>query len=275
MITPCAAGEIHQKEANIQGHFLDYLPLWLIYLLTVGLGLLAVEAGFRLGKYWKRRHPDEQETHIGAMIGATLGLWAFLLAFLVSMSTSRFDERRSLVVQEANSIGTTYLRAGYLPEPYSSESRELLREYAKLRLEMYDLDRYPEDIARSAIIHTELWSRAQELAIAQPSPVIALYITTLNETIDLHTTRLTALTTGRVPFTIYLSMYLVAALALLMLGFQSGISGQRDWIVTLTLILIFSAIMLLIVDLDRPWGGWLRVSQQPMIDLIGGFSSFK
>ncbi len=93
-------------------HLLDYLPLWVIYLLTVGLGLLAEELGFHLGKYWKARHPDEQESHIGAMIAASLGLWAFLLAFLVGIAANRFDARRELVVEEANSIGTTYLRAG-------------------------------------------------------------------------------------------------------------------------------------------------------------------
>jgi hypothetical protein len=68
------------------------------------------------------------------MLGATLGLWAFLLAFVVGMATTRFEERRSLVVQEANSIGTTFLRAGFLPEPYASRSRELLREYAVSRV---------------------------------------------------------------------------------------------------------------------------------------------
>ena len=257
-------------------HLIDNLPLWAVYLLTIGLGLLAVELGFRFGKYWKERHPDEQESHIGAMIAATLGLWAFLLAFLVGIATSRYDARRALVVEEANSIGTTYLRAGYLPEPYASQNRELLREYAGERLKLVELNTYAAARQRSEEIHPLLWAIAQELAVTQPAnPVLALYINSLNQTIDLHTSRVTALTTARIPFTIDIGMYLVAILGLGMLGFQSGINGKRNLIVTLVLILIFSSVMLLIIDMDRSWGGLIRVNQQPMKDLISSFASFK
>ena len=259
-----------------QLHLIDALPLWAVYGLTIGLGMLAVELGFQLGKYWKKRNPDEVETHIGTMIASTLALWAFLLAFLVGIATNRFDARRALVVDEANSIGTTYLRAGYLPEPYGSRSRELLREYAGERLKLIELNTFGAARQRSEEIQPRLWAIAQELAQTQPAnPVLALYIDSLNQTIDLHTSRVTALTTARVPFPIYASMYLVAILGLFMLGFQSGINGKRDLIVTLVLVLIFSGIMLLIIDMDRPWGGALRVSQQPMIDLIASFASFK
>jgi hypothetical protein len=257
-------------------HLIDNLPLWVVYLLTISLGLLAVELGFRLGKYWKEGHPDEQESHIGAMIAATLGLWAFLLAFLVGIATSRFDARRALVVDEANSIGTTYLRAGYLPEPYALQSRELLREYASERLKLVELNTYAAARQRSEEIQPELWAMAQELATTQPANlVLALYIDSLNQTIDLHTSRVTALTTARIPFTIYIGMYLVAMLGLVMLGFQSGINGKRNLIVTLVLILIFSSVMLLIIDMDRQWGGFLRVNQQPMKDLISSFANYK
>ncbi|HJS18828.1 MAG TPA: hypothetical protein VJ785_08765 [Anaerolineales bacterium] len=257
-------------------HIIDSLPLWAVYLLTVGLCLLAEELGFLLGKSWKKRHPQASESQIGPMIAATLGLWAFLLAFLVGNAASRFDARRDLVVNEANSIGTTFLRAGYLPEPYTSESRALLKEYANERLRLVELDTYLPARQRLEEIQVGLWGIAEQLAESQPpNPLLALYITSLNETIDLHTNRITVLTVGRVPFTIYAGMYLVAFLGLLMLGFQSGIGGYRDLFATIVLIAIFSGIMLLIIDLDRPWGGLLRVSQQPMQDLIDSFSSFK
>jgi MFS family permease len=260
----------------VRTHIIDNLPLWAVYLLTIGLGLLAVEIGFRMGKYGKERNPDEHERHIGAMVAATLGLWAFLLAFLVGIASDRFNTRRALVVEEANSIGTTYLRAGYLPEPAAGQSRALLREYAGERVKLTELETYAVARQRAEEIHPLLWAMAQELASTQPAnPVLALYIASLNETIDLHTARITALTVARVPFTIYAGMYLVAALGLLMLGFQAGITGRRDLIVTIALIMVFSGIMLLIIDLDRPWGGLLRVSNQPFIDLIAGFDSFK
>jgi hypothetical protein len=250
--------------------------MWAVFVLTVAIGLLAVEVGFRLGKYWKKRHPEEQESHIGAMIGSTLGLWAFLLAFLVGIAINRYDLRREVVVNEANAIGTTWLRAGYLPEPYGSQSQALLREYAGERLRLAVFETHTSGRERSEAIHAELWALVEQMAANEtPDQFKGLYVSALNETIDMHTIRIAAITTARVPYTLYIAMYLVAVLAMLMLGFHGGISGQRDWIVTIVLVVIFSLVMLLIIDLDRSWAGFLRTSQQPMIDLLRGFDGFK
>jgi hypothetical protein len=261
---------------QIQMNLLDYLPIWVIYLLTVGLSLLAVELGYRMGILRKRHHPDEDETIINTMLGATLAMWAFLLAFLVSIAANRFDERRSLVVQEANAIGTTYLRAGYLPELYRSESRKLLQGYAASRVALNQLDGFKQAVNAAPELQASLWNLAQEMAINSPSnPIYSLYISSLNETIDLHTSRVVSLTTSRIPYTIYVGMYIIGVLGLFMLGYHNGLSEKRNWVITVVLVLIFSTIMLLIIDLDRPWGGFLTVSQQPMVDLINSFKSFK
>ncbi|MCB0040839.1 MAG: hypothetical protein KDE23_14215, partial [Caldilinea sp.] len=90
------------------------LPIWVTYVLTVAFALLAIECGYWLGRQWQRRYPDEKESGVGALAGATLGLLAFLLALTMSMAVGRFDTRRQLVVEEANAIGTTFLRADYL-----------------------------------------------------------------------------------------------------------------------------------------------------------------
>jgi hypothetical protein len=109
-------------------NILDSLPLWGVYLVTVLLSLLAIELGYQLGRIWQRRSHVEKEGPVGALSGATLGLLAFLLAFIIGMAMTRFDARRLLVVDEANAIGTTFLRAGFLDEPIRGESRALLRE---------------------------------------------------------------------------------------------------------------------------------------------------
>jgi len=70
-------------------------------------------------------------------------------------------------------------------------------------------------------------------------------------------------------------MYIIGVLGLFMLGYHSGISGKRNWIISMVLILVFSTIMLLVIDLDRPWDGLLTVSQQPMIDLVNSLISFR
>src|SRR5512139_2394357 len=117
---------------------LAMLPPWSIFLLTALILFLAFEAGLRLGKIVQQRWPDKYEAGVGTKVGAALTILALLLAFVINFSISIFNERRQLVVSEANAISTTYLRAGYLPEPYKGESRRLLRDYLSLRLELID-----------------------------------------------------------------------------------------------------------------------------------------
>src|SRR6478736_1341916 len=113
---------------------LDQLPLWGLFLTIVVLVLAAIEGGYRLGSYRHRQEGREKEAPVGAMVGATLGLLAFMLAFTFGMAASRFDTRKQLVLDEANAIGTTYLRAAMLPEK-RDEVRDLLRSYVDARLE--------------------------------------------------------------------------------------------------------------------------------------------
>ena len=91
---------------------LDLLPIWGVFLATVAVVLLAVEGGFRLGQYRRRRSEQEDRPPVGEMVAATLALLAFMLAFTFGLAASRFDVRRGLVIDEANAIGTTYTSHG-------------------------------------------------------------------------------------------------------------------------------------------------------------------
>ena len=97
---------------------LDLLPIWAVYIFTVIVLFLAEEVGFRSGRLVQKRWPDGAEASVGTMVGAALVLLGFLLAFVTSIAIGNFNQRRHLVVLEANAIETTYLRAGYLAEPY-------------------------------------------------------------------------------------------------------------------------------------------------------------
>ena len=95
---------------------IDALPLWGLFIAILLVVLVSVECGYRLGKYRHARHEQEKEAPVGTMVGATLGLLAFILAFTFGLAATRFDTRRQVLLDEANAIGTTYLRAGMLPE---------------------------------------------------------------------------------------------------------------------------------------------------------------
>jgi hypothetical protein len=233
------------------------------------LGLyLVFEVGFRLGRWYQERTPGEQEGPAAALVGSLLALLAFLLAVTMGMAADRFDARRGLVLAEANAIGTTYLRAGYLSAPEGPESRALLREYVPLRLSTVSNEQLIANTQRAGEIQLELWSRAEALAIETPdSDLIGLYIESLNELIDLGEARVTAFTAGRVPDTIIWLLILGAALSMAMVGYSAGLTRRRSVLTAIVLVVALSAVLTLVLDLDRPREGFLQVSQQPLLDV--------
>lgn len=246
---------------------LDAVPILVLMPLTVVVALAAVEFGRWLGQ--RTRIPGaEPEGAVGASVGATLGMLAFVLAFTFSMSASRFDERKQIVIEDANAIGTTYLRAALLPEPAATQLRRVLREYVDLRLDaIVKGDRLEDMIPRSEQIHGELWERAVALANEQPTfTTIPLFIQALNGMIDSHGKRVAAVR-NRMPPTIWAFMFVTTAIAMVSIGYQAGVSGGRRRAAIVCLAVAFAGVIMLIADLDRPQQGFLRVSQQPMLDL--------
>ncbi|MDB5336395.1 MAG: hypothetical protein JWN70_2014 [Planctomycetaceae bacterium] len=248
--------------------WLDYLPLWALFALTVALVIAAVEGGFRLAVFRKRQSESGIDAPISSVIGGTLGLLAFLLAFTFGLAASRFDARRALLLDETNAIGTAYLRAGMVPEAESHEIRRYLREYVHLRAEAAKRPReLPEIIARSEALQDEMW--AQALLVARKdsnSEMNALFVESLNEVIDMHSKRV-IVGQYQIPAVIWLSLYIVSIISMAGVGYQFGRAGSRDIAVSLFLALSFSIVIGLIADLDRGYEGALQVSQQPMIEL--------
>lgn len=246
----------------------DYLPVWGVFLSTVAAVLLSIEGGYRLGTYRRRLSEREDRAPVGEMVAATLALLAFLLAFTFGLAASRFDVRRGLVVEEANAIGTAYLRASLLPEPHRSEVRNLLRDYVDVRLEAVEPGKLAQSITRSRELHARLWDHAAAAGTENPSSiVVGLFIGSLNEVIDLHTKRLMLGAGNRIPGAIWTVLYFVTVVGTAVMGYHTGLAGSGRSLAMLALILAFSAVMALIADLDRPQEGLLRVSQQAMSDL--------
>ena len=113
----------------------DHAPLWMLFLISAILTLVAVEIGFVVGRRRGRSRDRETDAPVGAMTGATLGLGAFILAFTFSMAGARYDVRKQLVLDEANAIGTAYLRTDLMPDDAAAQARASLREYVAIRLD--------------------------------------------------------------------------------------------------------------------------------------------
>ena len=246
---------------------IDALPLWALFIVILLVVLFSVEFGYRLGKYRRSRHEQEKEAPLGTMVGATLGLLAFVLAFTFGLAAARFDARRQALLDEANAIGTTYLRAGMLPER-GEQIRGLLRDYVGIRLEAVQSDNVTEAIGRSEDIQQKMWTEAETVGQKNPnSIVVGLFVQSLNQMIDLHAVRMQAGLRSRIPGAIWLGLFAVAALSLATMGYHAGLSGTRRSLATLAVAVTFSVVIELIADLDRPQEGVLRVSQQALLDV--------
>ena len=194
------------------------------------------------------------------------------------MALSRFEGRRDAVLNEANAIGTTALRARLLPAPHNAQALKLLREYVQVRLDI--TRRVPsaaelnDAIARSNALQEALWGEAQAAAAKDAAMVpTGIFIQTLNEMIDNQEKRLTA-GRNRVPNIVLLALYGIAIVAGAFTGYGSGLEKGRSRLpVYLTGILV-SSVILLIQDLDRPNTGFITVSQQPMLDAAAGIAAY-
>ena len=248
---------------------LDKLPVWLLYGGTVLLLLGGSEIGFRLGMWRKARMSEGEKAPANTMMGSTLGLLAFILAFTFGMSNSRFDVRRQLVLDEASAVLRAYQRAQFLPEPQRNNCSQLLREYIALRNSLpltKDIKEMEGVALRSENVQNELWQQAAMLA-DRPSAVLAGFMQSLAELTDLQMKRVRAAVWNRIPTTIELALYGIAFLGLGALGYAAGLGGSRTTIPAVVLVLVFSAIIVLIVDLERPRQQLFKVSQEPMLDV--------
>lgn len=252
--------------------WLDEVPFWGLYAATVVMLLISSEIGFQLGCFrYRFFRKKEEKSQAGAIMTAALSLLALILAFTFSMAAFRFADRKQLVVEEANAIGTAYLRTLLFSEPQSTLGGDLLRQYVDVRLEIAKTDnprRLKQIIIRSEELHTQLWSQVVSLAKKHPDSIlVGLYIQSLNEVIDLHAKRVAAGIRNRIPVSVWFTLYLVASLSMIVMGYHGGLTCVRSTITTIALVLIFSAVMLLIIDLDRPYQTLFTVSQEAMFDL--------
>jgi predicted membrane protein len=246
-----------------------WVPAWIIAPALLLLLVAAAEIGFRGG----RAHPvakDEGDS-LSTVEGAVLGLLALLLAFTYSLASSRFEVRQQLVADEANSIGTTMLRAGLVASPQREAIEKELRAYLDARVEFYeagvDLPRIETAIHEAERLQDQLWSSVRELASSRaPTPLDALFVGSLNEMIDLHEKRIVAMR-NHVPESVLFLLMFFAAIAVAMVSYGVGRKERRNVWSSLVLPLLIVAVVIVTIDLDRARRGFIQVSEQALLDL--------
>lgn len=248
-------------------------PVWVTALCVAVLFLVALEAGFRVG-FWRRKDgaalPEDEGSDIA--LTSMLALLGLVLAFTYSFALSRADARKQAIINEANAIGTAFLRADLAPEPSRTELRVALRDYAQSRVAHQATTgtraNLQKTLARSLEIQSELWPLTSRMVKGGYSgPISALIVQSINEVIDMHTVRY-AVSQDRLPGAVFGMMLFIAAASLFITGFSASTQGRfKRWrLVFLSLVL--AAVITVITDFDRGRSGLVRLSQQSIIDLI-------
>ena len=218
----------------------------------------------------RSRTQPEKAKDGGSVPAAVLTLLGLLLGFTFAMAISRHDTRRELVVQEANSIGTTVRRAQLLPEPQAASVSRLLREYVALRIEAHRETQFSQRFATlrkaSAGLHERLWNEAVAAAAKQPSPITASFIVSLNETIDFEGTRIAA-KRNHVPGAVWLLLLCVAGCGLWLTGWEAGIARGHPFLARFLFPLLIAVVTALITDIDTPRGGLITLDDRPLLEL--------
>ena len=235
-------------------------------LATMMFAALAGYGGRQLQRRWTRGREETEHSQESYLVGSVLGLLALLLAFSFSWAIQRYEERRHLVVQEANAIGTSYLRAQLLDEPHRSRLSGLLVEYTENRIKLGNAGGdQKSELSRNDQLLTEIWAAvAAARNSANAHGVTTAILLTFNEVIDLDTERKVARQV-RVPAPVLLLLYGFLIMTALVLGFV--LEERRAWIGASVLFVLVSLYVGIIADLNRPTSGAVQESQEPMLML--------
>ena len=240
---------------------LDFWVLAGALLVTI---LVLLEVGRRIGVHRRRVDPDHASSGLGAIEGAVFGLMGLLIAFTFSGAAERFDARRHLVGEEANAVEAAYLRLDLLPAAAQPQLKQDLREYLDFRLAMYasmrsNFERSQEDFARAKEMQHKIWEEAAAACQQQSSPAVTtLVMSSLNEMIDITTTRLVAMQTHP-PVVVFYGLALLVMASSLLAGYGMAGSKKRSWMHMVVYSVITAATLYVILDMEFPRFGLIRI----------------
>ncbi len=245
-----------------------------IFALCLFLGmLLFLEFGWRAGLRRAGKDLEDSRTGVGAVEGAIFALLGLLIAFTFAGAASRFDTRRQLVVEEANAIGTAYLRLNLLSGEAQTALQENFRHYLDSRLEVYrklpDIAAAKEELARATKLQGEIWNQAVTACRAEGyQPAAMLLLPAVNAMIDITTTRTVAAQTHP-PFIIFVMLFGLALISSFFVGHGMAEGKTRNWLHIIGFAGVFAISVYVILEIEFPRMGLIRVDavDQVLVEL--------
>lgn len=257
---------------------LSALAAWSFYAfgaLLMAAQLSAYAAGFRFGRR-RRQSADTEPEGVGIVVGGIMGLLGFVLALTLSFANSRFEERRTGTLAEANAIGTAWLRAGAIDHPRGHAIAGLLENYTQLRRDFVGADADPALVqqlnARTNAMQSEIWGHLAAVVREQPTPVSASLMASLNDTFDTGAAVRFAYEL-QVPSQIMWLLLGMSVVSMVALGYQLGLRGKPVRGMVLLLTFTWTVVIVDIIDLATPRMGSLRTSTVAYDWTLQGFKS--
>lgn len=249
-------------------HLIDLVPLAAVPLVLVAVFFAASEAGFQYHRRFGKRGSTDDE---GQVLSTALLVLALLLGFTFSMALARFDDRRQMVVLEANDIGSAWLRAGLVPAPYGPALQAALADYAQLRTTS-PLPEETEKLARAAALRSQLWKLTAQAQSGLDGARASGLISAVTAVFDTGTRREKAVA-AHVPGEVVLLLLIFATVACFLLGYMFDAHGDRHRFASGILFLLMGLTVMLILDLDRPAEGSILVDQSAMRELAASLAT--
>ena len=251
--------------------FIYDLPIWAFISVVLPLMFGANEIGFRMGRARHADEPERSQTVANGLKASIIGLVALLLGFSYSMTSGRFNQRQQLVLDEANAIGTCYLRAGLLPETAGGHIRDCLRRYTDLRLEHFETALVPSEFQRTTkamdAALVELWAGVEEAVKSdQDRARVSEIVPAANEVIDLAATRAWA-SHNQMPASVLALLAICVVVSSGLMGHSSGQVGRRHLGLWVALNCLIMLVLFVVLDFDRPRRGLIQINHQPLIEL--------
>lgn len=253
---------------------IDSLPVSLFLLVAIAIMILMIEIGYQRGKHSRNNSSKAQMAQVRAIMGASLGLLAFMLAFSFAIAQRHFDSRTDAYLMEVTAIDAAYRGTSLLDTKLGDEARQLLQDFVQLRRDTSDAedrDELEEIIAlvrKSEKLHDGLWQIADS-AMQSPGDSIddSLFTGAILEMIRAHDERLQHTMFNRIPPVIWATLIVMSFLSMVVMGYQAGLTGKRSMLATWTLAITFAVVLTLVADLDRPQMKLFKMNQTLMTEL--------
>lgn len=248
---------------------MNFIFMGVLTALLLFLGMiLCMDIGWRIGLRQAAKDPESVGRGVGAVEGAVFGLMGLVIAFTFSGAVSRFDTRRALITEEANDIGTAWLRLDLLPAGSQPAVRENFRQYVDSRLAVYrelpDIAAANAELARGAVLQNQIWAQAVAGCREGPPYAAVLLLPALNQMFDVTTSRKMA-ALYHSPVAIYITLGVLMLAGSLVAGHGMAGGKNRNWIHILGLAVVMTATACVILDLEFPRLGLIRINQYDQV----------